>query len=114
LLRQARAFGDEVILDAHEAPLQTGVAVVRGGGQLRIGGRLDRRNEQRCRKDQRDDREGGKPPTVRLKPDSTGTDHCRPPSTSFSSRSCARSYEGAISSAASVCFFASACFPLFQ
>ena len=102
LLRHARAFGDVVVLHAHEAPLEAGEAIVGRGGQLRIDGGLHRGRQGQQREEDGDERE----PVL--------GHHCRPPSTSFNSSSCARSYDGAISSAASVCFFASAFFPLFQ
>ena len=96
VLLNVRAFGDEVIFDADEPPLQAGVAVVRRIGQLRVDARMD------CRQQRQQER--GNERKAEL--------HHR--STSLSSNSCARSYVGAISSAASVCFFASARLPLLK
>ena len=76
-----RAFGDEVIADADEAPLQAGVAVVGRVGQLGGNARLHCGDQREQRQQHGDHAE-----PVRLKPDFAGHR-----STSFSSNPCARS-----------------------
>jgi len=73
----AGAFGRVVILDAHEAPLQTGEAIISRRGQLRVDLRLQRR-------DKRESEHGAQEQPA------LSTCHGRA-SDSFSSRSCARS-----------------------
>ncbi len=81
VLLDVGAFGDEVIADANETPLQPGVTIVRRVRQLGSDARLHGGDQRKEGEQQRDH-----PESVRLQPDVAGHR-----STSFSSNPCARS-----------------------
>src|SRR5581483_5084550 len=77
VLLDVRPFGDEVVLDADEAPLQPRIAIVGRARQLRVEPRLQHRNEAEEAGDGEDES------AVHV-----STNYL---STSFRSKSCARS-----------------------